>query len=211
MGWDWDSKTPTISAEDTTLPSSPNVNLTTPFRLIGRIGGGDRTVGPCQPALAGLVKRALRIGRNRQNAGFALNHNIARVGRSRSHQGDPTTPRLDLRPHPFGAATGLAKAAPSHQQPYPPGSYGRQLFGPGAIAPIVFERVGFAGRHRSDERVDLGFRQIGELFEQGGGHLFALPFVARPYPLDLVDQPLPRIVDEKRFAVLVGLLVSRRG
>jgi hypothetical protein len=36
--------------------------------------------------------------------------------------------------------------------------------GPGAIAPIVFERVGFAGRHRSDERVDLGFWQSGELF-----------------------------------------------
>ena len=27
---DWDSKTPTLSAEDTTLPGSPNVNLTTP-------------------------------------------------------------------------------------------------------------------------------------------------------------------------------------
>ena len=42
---------------------------------------------------------------------------------------------------------------------------------------------------------------------QGGGHLFALPFFARPKPVDLVDQPVPRIVDEKRFAVLVGLLV----
>jgi hypothetical protein len=39
------------------------------------------------------------------------------------------------------------------------------LFGPGSIAPIVFERAGFAGRHRSDQRVDLGFWQIGELFE----------------------------------------------
>src|ERR1700681_2470890 len=38
MGRDWDSKTPTISAEDTTLPSSPNVNLTTPFKRIGAIG-----------------------------------------------------------------------------------------------------------------------------------------------------------------------------
>jgi hypothetical protein len=58
---------------------------------------------------------------------------------------------------------------------------------------MVFERVGFAGRHRSDERVDLGFRQIGELFEQGGGHLFALPFFARPNPVDLVDrQPFVR-------------------
>jgi hypothetical protein len=57
------------------------------------------------------------------------------------------------------------------------------------------QRVGFAGRHRSDERVDLGFRQIGEPFEQGGGHLFTLLFFARPDPVDLVDQPLPRIVD----------------
>jgi hypothetical protein len=32
--------------------------------------------------------------------------------------------RLDLRPHPFGAATGLAKATPRHQQPDPPGSCG---------------------------------------------------------------------------------------
>jgi hypothetical protein len=70
----------------------------------------------------------------------------------------------------------------------------------------VFERAGFAGRHRSDQRVDLGFWQIGELFEQGGGHLFALRFFPRPDPVDLVDQPLPRIVNEKRFAVLVGLL-----
>src|SRR6202022_328197 len=50
------------------------------FRLIGRIGRRDRTVGPRQPALAGLVNRALWIGRNGQNAGFALDHNIARVG-----------------------------------------------------------------------------------------------------------------------------------
>ena len=56
---------------------------------IGRIGGGDRTVGPGQPALAGLVKRALRIRRNGQNAGCALDHNLARIGRSRPHQGDP--------------------------------------------------------------------------------------------------------------------------
>jgi hypothetical protein len=68
------------------------------------------------------------------------------------------------------------------------------MFGPGAIAPIVFEGVGFARRHRADQRVDLGFWQIGELFEQGGGHLFALLFFARPDPVDLVDQPLPRIV-----------------
>ena len=66
------------------------------FRLIGRIGGGHRTVGPRQPALAGLVKRA-RIRRNGQNAGCALNHNIARVGRSRPHQGDSAPPRLDRR------------------------------------------------------------------------------------------------------------------
>ena len=81
------------------------------------------------------------------------------------------------------------------------------MFGPGAIAPIVAERIGFAARHRSDQRVDFGFRQIGELFEQRGGHLFALLFFPRPNPVDLIDQPLPRIVDEKRFAVLVGLLV----
>src|SRR6516225_9772517 len=180
------------------------------FRLVGRIGGGDRTVGPRQPALAGLVKRALRIGRNGQDAGCALNHNMARVGRSRPHQGDPTTPRLDLRAHPFGAATGLAKAAPRHHQPDPPGSYGRELFGPGAIAPIAFERVGFARRHRADQRVDLGFWQIGELFEQGGGHLFALLRFPRPDPVDLVDQPLPRIVDEKRFVVPGGRLVHHR-
>jgi hypothetical protein len=31
------------------------------------------------------------------------------------------------------------------------------LFGPGAIAPIVFEGVGFARRHRADQRVGLGF------------------------------------------------------
>src|ERR1700719_3942601 len=96
------------------------------------------------------------------------------------NQGDPTTPGLAPRPHPFGAAAGLAKTAPSHQQPYPPGSSGWQLFGPGSIAPIVFERGGCAGRHRSDERVGLGLRQIGELFEQGGGHLFALLFFPRP-------------------------------
>jgi hypothetical protein len=40
-------------------------------------------------------------------------------------------------------------------------------------------------RHRA---VDLGFRQIGELFEQGGGHLFALLFFPR-LSVDLVDQP----------------------
>src|SRR5215813_9254484 len=72
----------------------------------------------------------------------------------------------------------------------------RQLFGPGAIAPIVLERVGFSRRQRTDQRVDLSFGQIGELFEQGGGHLFALLFFARPDPVDLVDQPLPRIVDQ---------------
>jgi hypothetical protein len=33
---------------------------------------------------------------------------------------------------------------------------------------------------------------------------------ARPDPVDLVDQPLPRIVDEKRFVVLVGRLVHHR-
>ena len=82
--------------------------------------------------------------------------------------------------------------------------------GPGAIAPIVFERVGFAGRYRSDERVDLGFWQIGELFDQGGGHLFALRLFARPDPVDLLDQPLPRIVEENRFVVLVGRLVHHR-
>ena len=85
----------------------------------------------------------------------------------------------------------------------PPGSCGRQLFGPGAIAPIVFERVGFAGRHRADQCVDLGFWQIGELFEQRGGHLFLLLRFPRPDAVDLVDQPLPRIVDENRFVVLV--------
>ena len=41
--------------------------------------------------------RALRIGRNGQNAGCALNHNIARVGRSRPHQGDSAPPPLDRR------------------------------------------------------------------------------------------------------------------
>jgi hypothetical protein len=43
--------------------------------------------------------------------------------------------------------------------------------------------------------------QIGELFEQGGGHLFALLFFPHPDAVDLVDQPLPHIVDEKRFVV----------
>ena len=43
------------------------------FRLIGRIGGGDRTVGPRQPALTGLVKWALRIARLR-DAQLALAH-----------------------------------------------------------------------------------------------------------------------------------------
>src|SRR6516162_2661407 len=108
------------------------------------------------------------------------------------------------------AATGLAKAAPCHQQPHTPGSCRRQLFGPGAIAPIVFKCVGFARRHRVDQRVDLGFWQIGELFEQGGGHLFALPRFPRPDAVDLVDQPLPRIVDDKRFVVLVGRLAHHR-
>src|SRR6516164_9452386 len=77
------------------------------FRFIGRIGGGDRTVGPRQSALAGLVKRALRTGRNGQNAGCALNHNVARIGRSRPHQGDPTTPRLVPAALPLGSATGV--------------------------------------------------------------------------------------------------------
>src|ERR1700738_5726196 len=95
---------------------------------------------------AGLVKRPLVIGRNSQDPCFTLDHNVARVGCGRPHQGDPTTPRLDLRPHPFGAATGLAKAASSHEEPYPPGSFGRQLFGPGSVAPMIFERIGFAGR-----------------------------------------------------------------
>src|SRR6516162_2064215 len=163
------------------------------------------SAGACWARKAGAPDRA-----KWPECRMRLNHNIARVGRSRRHQGDPTTPRLDLRPHPFGAATGLAKATPCHQQPYPPGSCGRQLFGPDAIAPIVFKRVGFARRHRADQRVDLGFWQIGELFEQGGGHLFVLLFFAHPDPVDLVDQPLPRIVDEKRFVVLVGRLVHHR-
>ena len=65
---------------------------------------------------------------------------------------------------------------------------------------MVFERGGCIGRHRSDERVGLGLRQIGELFEQGGGHLFALLFFPRPQPVDLIDQPLPRIVHQNPCA-----------
>jgi hypothetical protein len=72
------------------------------------------------------------------------------------------------------------------------------------------ERVGFAGRHRSYKRVGLGLRQIGELFEQGGGYLFALLFLPRCDLIEPVDQTLPRIVDQKRFAVLVGPLLHHR-
>jgi hypothetical protein len=46
MGRDWDSKTPTISAEDTTLPGSPNVNLTTPCDAfaVRAIDGAEREI-----------------------------------------------------------------------------------------------------------------------------------------------------------------------
>jgi hypothetical protein len=48
----------------------------------------------------------------------------------RRHQGDPTTPRLDLGPHPLGAAARLDKATPSHQQPNPPSGVRRHLVRP---------------------------------------------------------------------------------
>ena len=55
-----------------------------------------------------------------------------------------------LRVHPFGAATGRAKATPPSAA-ISARILRAELFGPGAIAPIVSERVGFARRHRADQ------------------------------------------------------------
>jgi hypothetical protein len=87
------------------IPAPPAVeDCVDPAELGRRLEDTLKRLSASSPIAETQDQDVLEKGKNlREGLRSALNHNIARVGRSRPHQGDPTTPRLDLRPHPFGA------------------------------------------------------------------------------------------------------------
>ena len=108
-------------------------------------------------------------------------------------------------------ASGILAISPGPERPLYEPSKRRLTWPNGAIATTYStdepERLR-GPQHDAAWSDELGaWRQ---LFEQGGGHLFLLLRFPRPDAIDLVDQPLPRIVDEHRFVVLVGLLPHHR-
>lgn len=119
------------------------------IRLGRVVKRGDGAAGPGEPALGRLVKGATVGPANGKDAAFALDHDIAPIGRGLGHQGDATalTGRqrawtLDQAADPLGPGAGLAEPAPGQDQPGPPIAGRRQLLRSGPETPVVKKLLG---------------------------------------------------------------------
>jgi hypothetical protein len=99
--------------------------------LVGRVGCRNGPVGPSQPALGRLIGRALPGWRHRQDAAFAFDYDVARIGRRRGDQRDAPTAGDNRLMDPFGPATGLAGTAVGKVEPSSPITRWRDLLVPG--------------------------------------------------------------------------------
>ena len=112
---------------------------------LGRIvKRGDGTAGPSESALGRLVKGATVGPANGKDAAFALDHDVAPIGRGLRHQGEATamTSRqwawtLDQAADPLGSGAGLSEPPPGQDQPGPPITGRRPLLRSGPKTPVV--------------------------------------------------------------------------
>jgi len=83
------------------------------FRLLRRIEEGLGAVGPDQAAAGGLEDRPFVGGADIEQAGFALDHDVAGIGGGGGDQGDAFAPQLDLARTHSAPARVLPKPRPA--------------------------------------------------------------------------------------------------
>jgi hypothetical protein len=107
-----------------------------PLRLIRRKDQRAGSVGPFEAAFGGHVERGLVSRAESENAAFALDHDVARIGGR-------------------GADSGLAESPACQDQPAGPVSFGGMLVRAPPKSPVEVQRPGFRLTQTSDRRPDL--------------------------------------------------------
>src|SRR6266852_3788732 len=131
------------------------LRATQPFRLLGAEGCCDTAIRPGKPAFRGLVYRSGPWRRDRKDAAFSFNQDIARIGGRRRDECNPAgLPRRRLLADPLRQRPRLPKATASQQLPdLPPIPGWRELIWPRDSWPRILDRISkFAGggtSHRS--------------------------------------------------------------
>ena len=98
-----------------------------PPEAVGLVGGKDQGAGAVRPfeaAFAGEIGGAFVVGANREDAAFALDHDVAGIvggGSHDVHEGDVP----NAGPDPFGARPRFAGSSAGHDQPDAPIAGGR--------------------------------------------------------------------------------------
>src|SRR5215469_14208942 len=88
------------------------------FRLLRAKRRCNGTVRPSEPSLRGFVDRPEPWRRDRQDAAFSLDQDIAGIGGSCGDKRDPAgLARCHLTAYPLSQGAGLAKTAAGKQQP----------------------------------------------------------------------------------------------
>src|SRR6516165_10733148 len=120
-----------------------------PAQAFGFVGAVERCNGPVrprQPPLRGFVARPVPRRRDCQDAAFAFDHYITRVGGSWCNERQTTR---GTRCHPcanqFGTGSGLTKSAAGEEKPHPPVACRRQLRRTIPERPIVEQRSSLGG------------------------------------------------------------------
>src|SRR5207302_8893920 len=113
------------------------------FGLLGTKRRGHSAIRPGQPSFRGLVDRPEPWRRDRQNAAFSFDQDIARIGGGGRDEGDPAgLTGCCLLAYPFCQGAGLSKTPARQQQPdLPPIARWRELVWPRDRRPAIFQRV----------------------------------------------------------------------
>lgn len=129
---------------------------------VGFVSGvrrGDRAVGPGEAPLRGLVGGPITRRTHRQDAGFAFDHDVSRVRRGGSDQGDSPDEVL-LLTNPLRPDAGLPPPAAGFHEPDAPVARRRELFGPRPRRPVVGEGLSLRRAQAGHHLEALGLRQL---------------------------------------------------
>lgn len=106
--------------------------------LLGAVGRGDGAAAPRQAPPRGLPRRALIVGRHRENAALPLDEHVAHVGGGACDERDAqVAPARGPRAQCLREHARLPEAATREEQPPAPLARGLELLWPCVLRPLV--------------------------------------------------------------------------
>ena len=107
--------------------------------LLGAVGRSDRARRrPRQASPRGLPRRALSVGRHREDAALPFDENVAHVGGGAGHERDaPVAARRRPRAQRLAQHARLSEASAREEQPPAPLARGLQLLGSSVACPVI--------------------------------------------------------------------------